>query len=90
MSSRACPDWPELMEVAPDLQFRHLTLAEVHLPADAVMRIEHVARDAVSICCDPDQHVFNAGHTEPEVVEALAATHWMELAAWVEHPPTGP
>ena len=27
MSSRTCPDWPELMELAPELQFRHYTLA---------------------------------------------------------------
>ena len=27
VSTRACPDWPQLMEIAPDLQFRHYTLA---------------------------------------------------------------
>ena len=28
MSSRTCPDWPKLMEYAPDLQFKHYTVAE--------------------------------------------------------------
>jgi hypothetical protein len=28
MSSRTCPDWPRLMEVAPDLQFMHYTVAD--------------------------------------------------------------
>lgn len=87
MSSRACPDWPQLMEVAPELQFRHLSLAEVQLPAEAVVRIEHVVRDAVSLCCDPDSHVFNPDHTEPEIVAALAGTHWMSLADWAAHHP---
>jgi hypothetical protein len=75
------------MEIAPDLQFRHLTLAETQLPADAVMRINQVSRDAVSICCDPDAHVFNAEHTEQEIVAALHGTHWIELRDWVAHPP---
>jgi hypothetical protein len=87
VSSRSCPDWPELMEIAPDLQFRHLTLAEVQLPGEAVVRIAGVSRDAVSICCDPDSHVFNADHTEPEIVAALAATHWIELRDWAANPP---
>ena len=36
MSSRTCPDWPELTELAPDLQFKHYTVAEARLPADAL------------------------------------------------------
>ena len=87
VSSRACPNWPQLMEVAPDLQFRHYTLAEVHLPADAVMRIDTISRDAVSVCCDLDHHVFNPGHTEPEIAAALRGTHWIDLADWPGHHP---
>ena len=30
MSSRTCPDWPMLMEVAPELQFMHYTVAEAN------------------------------------------------------------
>ena len=83
MSSRTCPDWPELMEVAPELQFRHYALAEVQLPGEAVVRIENVPRDAVSICCDPDAHVFNPAHTDEKVAEALRASHWFEVRGWV-------
>ena len=38
MSTRTCPDWPELMEIAPDLQFKHYTVAEAKLPGDAAPR----------------------------------------------------
>ena len=31
MSARTCPDWPDLMELAPDLQFMHYTVAEAQL-----------------------------------------------------------
>lgn len=79
MSSRACPDWPQLMEIAPDLQFRHYTLREVQLPADAIVRLGGIDRDAVSICCDIDAHVYNPTHTEPAIVEALRGTYWTDV-----------
>lgn len=82
MSSRTCPDWPRLMEVAPDLQFKHYTLAEARLPTDALVILADLPRDAVAICCDLEHHVFNAQHTEPKVVAALATTHWYELGEW--------
>jgi hypothetical protein len=79
LSSRACPDWPQLMEIAPDLTFRHYTLREVQLPTDAFVRLEGVDLDAVSICCDLDAHVYNPTHTEPRVVEALKGTYWTDV-----------
>ena len=82
MSSRACPDWPRLMEIAPDLQFKHYTVAEAKLPSDAVMLLQEVSLNDVSICCDLDRHVFYAAHTEPSVAEALRQTHWYDLAEW--------
>src|SRR5205085_1109493 len=82
MSSRTCPDWPLLMELAPDLQFKHYTVAEAHLPAEALVNLPNVPLSAVAICCDLDRHVFYAAHTEPEVAEALRDTHWFELAEW--------
>jgi hypothetical protein len=85
MSSRTCPDWPRLMEVAPELQFKHYTLAEVHLPADAVVHLEGIDFAEVAICCDLDSHVFNGDHTEPLVRNALRASHWFELREWVAH-----
>ena len=32
MSYKTCPDWPELMELAPDLQFKHISVADAQLP----------------------------------------------------------
>jgi hypothetical protein len=87
MSSRTCPDWPKLMEYAPDLQFKHYTVAEARLPADALMTIPDVHLSAVAICCDLDRHVFNAAHTDPEVSHALRETHWFELAEWTSSGP---
>ena len=43
MTARTCPDWPALMELDPDLQFKHYTLDEVHLPFEALSRISHVS-----------------------------------------------
>ena len=82
MSSRTCPDWPKLMELAPDLQFKHYTVAEARLPADAIVNIPELTLDTVAICCDLDVHVFNAEHTDPTVAVALKQTHWYELAEW--------
>jgi hypothetical protein len=79
VSSRSCPDWPQLMEIAPDLQFRHYTLREVQLPTDAFVQLEGVDLDAVSICCDLDAHVYNPAHTEPAVAAALDLTHWTSV-----------
>ena len=81
MSSRTCPDWPRLMELAPDLQFKHYTIAEAKLPAEAIVSIE-IPPDTVAICCDLERHVFLAEHTEPTVAAALRETHWFELAEW--------
>ena len=79
MSYRACPDWPLLMEIAPDLQFRHYTLREVQLPTDAFVRLAGVDLDTVAICCDLDAHVYNPTHTDPAVVEALKGTYWTDV-----------
>lgn len=87
MSSRTCPDWPRLMEIAPDLQFKHYTVAEAHLPADALVTLPDVPLDAVAICCDLAHHVYYAQHTDPKVAAALGETHWFELGEWAT---TGP
>ena len=87
MSSRTCPDWPRLMEIAPELQFKHYTLREAQLPAEAVVGIDSVDFDDVAICCDLESHVFNAEHTEPTVADALRATHWFDLREWAIRSP---
>ena len=79
MSSRTCPDWPMLMELAPDLQFKHYTVAEAQLPVDVLTTVTHVTLGDVAICCDLEHHVFYAEHTEPDVAAALRETHWFEV-----------
>ena len=84
MSSRTCPDWPDLMEIAPELQFKHYTVAEVQLPADALMKISgEVALSDIAICCDLDHNVFYAVHTDDTVAAALKQSHWFEVRDWV-------
>jgi hypothetical protein len=70
------------MEVAPELQFKHYTLLEAKIPAEALVNCGECDLDVVEICCDLESHVFHAGHTEPVVAEALRATHWHELGEW--------
>jgi hypothetical protein len=86
MSSRTCPDWPQLMEVAPELQFKHYTLREAQLPADALVNVEAVGFDDVVLCCDLERHVFNPTHTEEGVAEALRTSHWFDLREWALYP----
>jgi hypothetical protein len=85
MTSRTCPDWPDLMEVAPELQFKHYTIREAlpSLPGDALVHLDVVAADDEAICCDLDNHVFNPQHTDAHVGDALRASHWFELREWV-------
>ncbi|HEY5295439.1 MAG TPA: hypothetical protein VIJ70_08190 [Gaiellaceae bacterium] len=85
MSSRACPDWPDLMEVAPELTFRHYTLREAQLPTDAFVRLEGFPLDTVAVCCDLDAHVYNPEHTDPAIATALHGTHWTDVHEGVHH-----
>jgi hypothetical protein len=89
MSSRSCPDWPALMEIDPELQFKHYTLREAksQLPADALVLLDLSALDEIAICCDLDNHVFNAEHTEPHVADALRRSHWFDLREWAARSP---
>ncbi len=82
MSTRTCPDWPDLMEIAPELQFKHYTVAEAQLPADALMKVSGVLSD-IAICCDLEHNVFYAAHTDPHVAEALRQSHWFEVREWI-------
>jgi hypothetical protein len=70
------------MELDPDLQFKHYTVAEAQLPGEALVRIPAGSLNEVAICCDLEHHVFNEEHTDPTVAEALRATHWFDLAEW--------
>jgi hypothetical protein len=70
------------MELAPELQFKHFTVRELELSADVLMKIGDVSVDEVNVCADPDRHVYYVPHTDPKVVEALAASHWFDLDEW--------
>jgi hypothetical protein len=87
MSTRSCPDWPQLMEIAPELQFKHYTVDELRLPGEIVAQIPNVPLGTLSICCDFEHHVFNLKHTEPEVAAALGGSHWFELDEWAQQGP---
>jgi hypothetical protein len=71
------------MEIAPELQFKHYTVAEAQLPADVVMRLTDVALSDVAICCDLDHNVFYGVHTDEKLGEALRASHWYEVREWI-------
>jgi hypothetical protein len=75
------------MELAPKLQFKHYTLREAQLPADALMKVGNIDFDEVAICCDLESHVFNPGHTDAAVGEALLASHWFDIREWVSRSP---
>jgi len=71
------------MEIAPELQFKHYTVAELQLPADALMRIPGVPLSDVAICCDLEHNVFYAVHTDERVADALRSSHWFEVREWI-------
>ena len=75
------------MEIAPDLQFMHYTVAEAKLPAEVLANLADVSLQTVAICCDLERHVFYAAHTDPKVGQALRETHWYELAEWTSSGP---
>jgi hypothetical protein len=70
------------MELAPELQFKHFTVRELELPADVLMAVGDVNIDEVSVCADPDKHVYYVPHTDPQVVEGLKQSHWFDLDEW--------
>jgi len=87
MSYKTCPDWPKLMELAPELQFKHMTVADAQLPFEVLTNVSHVSLGEVEICCDLDHHVFYAPHTDAEIVAALRGTHWFEVSEWASSGP---
>jgi hypothetical protein len=89
MSTRSCPDWPELLELTPELHFKHYTVAEARLPAEALVNLPDVPLEAIAICADLDHNVYNPSHTDPRVAEALRDTHWYDLNVWIRERPPG-
>ncbi|MEX0816020.1 MAG: hypothetical protein WD027_01130 [Gaiellales bacterium] len=87
MSTRSCPDWPMLLEIAPDLHFKHYSVAEAELPAEVLVNIPEVPREAIAICADLEHNVFNPTHTDPRIAAALQDTHWYDLNEWARSGP---
>jgi hypothetical protein len=75
------------MEIAPELQFKHMSVADAHLPFEVLTKVSHVSLGEVEICCDVEHHVFYAAHTDPEITAALVGTHWFEVNEWVTSGP---
>ena len=50
-ATRSCPDWPALLELAPDLHFKHYTIAEAQLPGEVLVALGDLSKDT-EICAD--------------------------------------
>jgi hypothetical protein len=87
VSTRTCPDWPTLLEVAPDLHFKHHTVGEARLPTDALVNLPDLPLEAVAICADLEHNVFNPAHTDPRIADALRDTYWYDLGEWASRTP---
>ena len=79
MAMRSCPDWPELLDRAPDLDFKHYTADELQLPHDIVLALGDVRLASLEVCADTSRNVFNPAHTDPRVGDALRASFWSDL-----------
>ncbi|MGZ4480913.1 MAG: hypothetical protein ACXVY5_01795 [Gaiellales bacterium] len=88
MSSRSCPDWPELLDRAPDLLFKHYTADELQLPHDVVVALGQVRLSEVEVCADTHRNVFNPDHTDPRLADALRSSYWTDLDAWTGGEPS--
>ncbi len=75
MATRTCPDWPELLDRAPDLHFKHYTADELQLPHDIVLALGAVRLSEIEVCADTTYNVFNGAHTD----ERLAGRAAVEL-----------
>ena len=86
MTTRACPDWPELLDRSPDLSFKHYTADELKLPHDVVVALRGARLSRVPVCADAAKHVFNPEHTDPQLVEALRSSYWTDIDTWAGQP----
>ena len=79
MAMRSCPDWPELLDRAPDLHFKHYTADELQLPHDIVLALGDVRLANLEVCADISRNIFTPAHTDPRVGDALRASFWTDL-----------
>ena len=69
------------MELDPDLQFKHYTVAEAQLPADALARISHVSLGRGRDLLRPRPPRLQPRPHRSEVAEALRGSHWFDARA---------
>ena len=87
MASRSCPDWPDLLDRAPDLMFKHYTADELQLPHDVVVALGGSVRlSDIEVCADTTHNVFNPEHTDPRLANALRSSYWTDLDHWSGEP----
>ena len=83
MATRSCPDWPMLMDQAPDLSFKHYTADELHLAHDVIVGLgADVRLSEIEVCADTAHNVFNPAHTDPRLADALRSSFWTDLDDW--------
>jgi hypothetical protein len=76
-----------LVEVAPDLHFKHYTVGEARLPGEVLVNLPDIPLEAVAICADLEHNVFNPSHTDPRIAAALKDTYWYDVREWTEKTP---
>ena len=81
MSYKTCPEWPELMELAPDLQFKHISVADAQLPFDVLSKISHVSLGEIEMCADLEHNVFNGAHAGWNPYGVVRLSGWIG-ASW--------
>jgi hypothetical protein len=79
MATRSCPDWPDLLDRAPDLHFKHYTADELQLPHDVVVALGAVRLSEIEVCADVTRNIFNPDHTDERLAAALRASFWSDL-----------
>jgi hypothetical protein len=90
-ATRSCPDWPDLLERAPDLHFKHYTADELQLPADVVVGLGGDVRlSQVEVCADTAHNVFNPEHTDDRLAAALLQSYWSSLDNRLQAPDESP
>jgi hypothetical protein len=89
VSTRSCPDWPELVELAPDLHFKHYTVGEARVPSEVLAQVPQLSLDTVAVCADLEHHVFNPAHTDERLAAALKETYWYDVHEWAKRTPGG-
>ena len=81
---RTCPDWPDLMELAPNLQFKHYTATEAHLPAEVLMKMPDVDLETSSSAPTSTTTSTTRRTPIPGSSRRLQDTHFYELQAWAD------